>query len=117
MEVNNSLENYVNSREWRIQTVEIFRQIPSGMVVNYGTIARLVNTRFSQNVNARNVAQLRGRIYEFIDHDEHLVRKYNLHRIACLGDYESNADSKETAQQNEYLRSQEGTTDADWWLG
>lgn len=98
--------------EWQWHVAQMIATIPSGQIATYGAIAEAVNRIHGHSINARNVAWLRGKLYELLSHDTMVP----LHRVAKVGDIESLADSKETKSYNDELRGREGSLQSPvWW--
>jgi alkylated DNA nucleotide flippase Atl1 len=98
--------------EWQWHVAQMIATIPSGQLATYGAIAAAVNHIHGHSINARNVAWLRGKLYELLTHDTAVP----LHRVAKAGDIESLYDSQETKSINDELRRREGSLhNPIWW--
>ena len=109
-----SIETYLrNSKNnWRWHTAQIISEVPTGNIATYGAIAEAVNRRHNLNISSRNVAWLRGKLYELLGHDTIVP----LHRIAVAGDVNSKRDSETTKSYNDRLREKEGSLENPvWW--
>jgi len=86
--------------------------IPSGYLATYGLIANIVNQKYNLNINARNAAHYRKKLYWLLSHDAEIP----LHRVASQGDVRSEKDSEETRTKNNKLREEEGSLNNPLWL-
>lgn len=100
------------SSQWRWHAASFIDKIPFGKLATYGAIAKAVNGRFGLSINARNVAWLRGYLYDITNRDSTIP----LHRVAKKGDEKMLSDSERTRSDGTPLRKKEGTlSNADWW--
>ncbi len=106
------IESQLRVNVWCWQVTQVIAQIPSGYLVTYGRVAEIANKTYGLNIGARNVAWLRGHLYDLLTHNTQVP----LHRIAVIGDVYSIADSKETKICNDILRGQEGLLENPLWL-
>jgi len=98
--------------EWQWHVAQMITTILSGQLATYGAIADAVNRRHGLSINARNVAWLRGKLYELLSHETAVP----LHRVAKVGDIESLHDSEETKGINDERRQREGSLQNPiWW--
>ena len=98
--------------EWEFNVYQLIKEIPKGCVITYGGLAKRTNARFGLNINPRNVANLRRKLYGLLTHDTDIP----LHRIAKQGDSKSKYDRPETQVYNQRLRSAEGSWPEPTWL-
>ena len=97
--------------QWHV-AVFIATRIPSGYLASYGSIARAVRSEHDLAIIARNVAWMRGRLYELLSHETTVP----LHRVACKGDVGSLSDSPKTKSYNDRLRGEEGSLRNPLWI-
>ena len=100
--------------DWHWITAYLIAKIPAGRLCTYGCLATLVNQELDCNIIARNLADLRRRLYGLLTH----ATRVPLHRIANQNDLHGHNDSRLTRYYNERLREQEGTYVEDhnpWW--
>lgn len=103
--------------QWSVYRMMNNYKIPAGTLINYGRLAQLTNQEYGTNINARNVAALRRKLYEYRRSGTYEVpTDVPLHRIAKKGDVESRHDSERTRQENNRLRSEEGSLQNPIWI-
>ena len=106
------IEDQLREREWQWHVAQIIAEIPSGHLATYRCIAKIANHRYGLKIGPRNVAWLRRHLYELLSHDTQVP----LHRVAKVGDVNSDADSAITKRYNDRLRRLEGSlTHPVWW--
>lgn len=108
------LEDFLRAsrNEWRFRVYQAIGRIRRGYVATYGHIARQVNRMHGLRINARNVAWLRGKLYNRLGHHSDVP----LHRVAKQGDAESEWDLPTTKKANRRLRLAEGSWPQPRWL-
>lgn len=101
-----------SKNEWQYKVYQLINEVPPGHVITYGGLAKRANRKYGLNINARNVANLRRRLYGLLTHDTEVP----LHRMAKAGDALSQFDSPETQKYNQRLRTPEGSWPEPKWL-
>jgi alkylated DNA nucleotide flippase Atl1 len=100
-----------SKNQWRWKVTSLITEIPSGYLITYGELANCAKKEHGLNIQARNVAWLRKRLYGILGHDTEVP----LHRIAKKGDVGSWADSEKTRSYNNRLRADEGSLQNPKW--
>jgi len=98
--------------EWEYKVYQLIKEIPEGCVITYGGLANRCNSKFGLNINARNVGNLRRKLYGLLTHDTDLP----LHRVGKKGDPLSKFDQPITQEYNKRLRGKEGAWPEPVWL-
>ncbi|MCF8308087.1 MAG: MGMT family protein [Bacteroidales bacterium] len=108
--ISENLKSSKNQWEWII--VQIICEMPYGKSASYGTIAEFANKNKNLPIIPRNLAILRNKLYSKLGYDTEVP----LHRVANIGDFNSNYDSEETKFVNDINREQEGSLNNNsWW--
>jgi hypothetical protein len=105
--------------EWKWKVYQLINEetIPPGYLINYGRLEELTNEKYRTIINARNVANLRRKLYGYKRGGEYVFPKnLPLHRIAKKGDVKSEYDSDQTRQENNLLRGKEGSLMNPIWI-
>lgn len=105
--------------EWQWKVYQLMNEevIPHGHLISYGRLAELTNEKYGTIIIARNVAELRSKLYKYERSGEYrLPANLPLHRIAKKEDVESRYDSEQARQENNHLRSQEGSLKNPIWI-
>jgi alkylated DNA nucleotide flippase Atl1 len=111
-DVEQELRRSKNQWEWKAYQLINDTTIPPGCLVTYGRLAELTNEVHGTSINARNVANLRRKLYGLLGHDTDVP----LHRIAKKDDVASEYDSPTTKRVNDQRRSAEGTLSNPRWV-
>jgi alkylated DNA nucleotide flippase Atl1 len=110
--VNIEKELAKSKNAWELKVYQLIKHIPRGYVITYGGLARRANKKHGLRVIARNIGNLRNKLYHLLGHDSDVP----LHRIAKKGDYLSEYDSPKTQKYNRRLRTAEGSWPEPEWL-
>ena len=101
-----------SKNQWELKAYRLIKKIPKGWVITYGGLAKRVNGKHGLKIIARNVANLRNKLYDLLGHESNVP----LHRIAKKGDSRSEYDSPKTQEYNKRLRGAEGSWPDPRWL-
>jgi alkylated DNA nucleotide flippase Atl1 len=112
MHTNVEKELRKSKNQWELKAYQEIKRIPSGSVITYGRLAQRVNRRYGLDIIARNIGNLRNKLYHLLGHET----KIPLHRIAKQGDPESEWDAEKTRRYNKRLRTAEGSWPEPKWL-
>lgn len=102
---------------WKVYLLINDVTIPSGYLISYGRLAEIANNKYGMNIQARNVANLRRKLYGYKRSGQFILPKnLPLHRISVKGDVKSLRDSELARKENNFLRNEEGSLLNPKWI-
>jgi alkylated DNA nucleotide flippase Atl1 len=100
-----AVEHLLTESERKV--AHLMAEIPSGTLVSYGDMAEWTRRRLGLRYGARNVANLRRKLYRCIRDMGLDTADTTLHRLASKGDTSATNDSHATREQVKVLRINE----------
>ena len=101
--------------QWKVYQMLLDEVVPAGYLIAYGRLAELTNRKYGTSIGARNVANLRRKLYHFQREKEYDVT-VPLHRIAKQRDVDAAHDSERTQPEVRRMREQEGSLRSPKWI-